>query len=390
MTKLGYGEHIWNLRDGAIFSILRLCKLAHNILGTLTNGAGAYVVSVTYVLALSLIKISLLFLYLEIFRTRRFKISTYVVLACVSINNLTIFVISIFVCKPIEAYWNQDIQGSCVNQQRLAYVNSSSALVQDVVLLVLPLMFIRNLQMQRSRKVAVGLMFAIGTMGCIATVMRIQSLSVLRLSMDPTWDHVAVTFWTEVELATSIICVSLPSIRVLITHMLPSRVKEFIALPAKTNDPTSKQALSRSSERQNHPSQNRLESFRSIDQSVIGKNSTKRFVEGFLLGRVNRHSLSYSPDGSQRLITARGCDDTSCLGVICPPYQRKTDIEAEDLPVEHLTVPELARKPSITDSGTDGNIFDVQITALPDIGNRPECTFSNLIYLSDSGSVPQS
>ena len=85
--------------------------------------------------------------------------------------------------------------------QGIAYVNSASAIVQDVILLILPLVFIRKLQMKRYRKVAVVFMFAIGTFGCIATIVRLHTLTKFNISVDPTWDYVPVTIWTELELA---------------------------------------------------------------------------------------------------------------------------------------------------------------------------------------------
>lgn len=48
--------------------------------------------------------------------------------------------------------------------QVLGYVNSVSAIIQDVILLVLPMFFVKNLHMKRHRKIAVAIMFAIGSL----------------------------------------------------------------------------------------------------------------------------------------------------------------------------------------------------------------------------------
>jgi hypothetical protein len=80
------------------------------------------------------------------------------------VNSLVIFFIAIFACNPVSSFWNRDIKGQCIDIQAAAYANSASALLQDVVLLILPLVFISNLQMKRYRKVAVGFMFCIGTL----------------------------------------------------------------------------------------------------------------------------------------------------------------------------------------------------------------------------------
>jgi hypothetical protein len=102
--------------------------------------------------------------YLEIFKTRKFQITAYIFLGFMLANTFAIFCVAIFACNPVPSFWNRDIKGTCIDIQAGAYANSASAIIQDVILLILPLVFISNLQMQRSRKIAVGFMFCIGTL----------------------------------------------------------------------------------------------------------------------------------------------------------------------------------------------------------------------------------
>jgi hypothetical protein len=178
---------------------------------------------------LTLIKISLVIFYLEIFDSSRFKITAYIVLVYIITTSIVSFLITIFVCRPVSFYWNRDIEGKCMDPQVIAYACSACAIVQDLILLILPLAFIRNLQMMRHRKIGAILMFSIGSLGCIATIIRLHTLTTFRISVDPTWDYVSATIWTEVELAAGSICVSLPSIRILITKTMPGRVKNIFS-----------------------------------------------------------------------------------------------------------------------------------------------------------------
>ncbi|KAJ4323865.1 hypothetical protein N0V94_001649 [Neodidymelliopsis sp. IMI 364377] len=209
----GFGEHLWNLKDGKLLPILRYLYISWS----------------TYIVVLCMIKVSLVLFYLEIFKTRKFQITAYIFLAYMIINSLVVLFFAIFACRPVSSFWNREIKGQCIDIQAMAYANSASALVQDVCLLILPLVFISNLQMKRYRKVAVGFMFCIGTFGCIATIMRLPSLSTFKISIDPSWDYVPVTIWTELELAAGFLCVSLPSIRMLLVRLLPNKVKEFLS-----------------------------------------------------------------------------------------------------------------------------------------------------------------
>jgi hypothetical protein len=137
--------------------------------------------------------------------------------------------ITIFICKPVSFYWNRDIEGKCMDPQIIAYGYSANAIVQDLMLLILPLVFVRNLQMTRHRKIGAIIMFSVGSLGCIATIIRLHTLTKFRIAVDPTWDYVAATIWTEVELAAMGICVSLPTIRVLMVNSLPQHGKDVLS-----------------------------------------------------------------------------------------------------------------------------------------------------------------
>lgn len=117
-----------------------------------------------YTVALGLIKVSLIILYLEIFVSRRARIGSYIILAYVIINTLVVVFITVFNCIPILAFWDQDVKGKCMNTNALEYANSASAVIQDAVLIVFPLVCLRSLNMERKRKIAVGFMFAVGAL----------------------------------------------------------------------------------------------------------------------------------------------------------------------------------------------------------------------------------
>jgi hypothetical protein len=193
------------------------------------------------VLVLGLLKVSLVMFYLQIFgSSRRFSIAAYTILGLIVANTLAIYLPTIFACRPVKAFWDRDVKGQCIDVNALAYANSACAIAQDVILLVLPLAMVRKLQMKRQRKIAVCLMFTIGTLcvaaseygkwianassGCIATIVRLRSLLHFKISVDPTWDYVPVTIWTEIELACVFVCVSLPSIKQLLCIVMPNNI----------------------------------------------------------------------------------------------------------------------------------------------------------------------
>ncbi|KAH7394773.1 hypothetical protein BKA66DRAFT_409999 [Pyrenochaeta sp. MPI-SDFR-AT-0127] len=326
MTKMGFGNHLWTLEDNTLLPILRFFFISWS----------------TYVIVLGMIKVSLILFYLEIFKTRRFEISAYIILAYIIVNSLVIFFLTTFACTPVQSFWNQNIKGKCMDIQGLAYATSASAIVQDIMLLILPLVFIRNLQMKRYRKIAVGLMFTIGTFGCIATIIRLQTLLPFKISIDPTWDYVPLTVWTELELAAGFACVSLPSIRILI-RLLAVKANEFllhISARSRSNR-TPKQELPA-------PQREWRKPWSWINVSLDINNSRNRTKgrQSFMRSLRSRNSMipythHNTRSGSRRLEPTMSNYSESGVALTRPPF-RNEQCERSAEQIEMLEFPSLA------------------------------------------------
>ena len=55
----------------------------------------------------------------------------------------------------------------------------------------------------------------------MATIVRLHTILGFKATIDPTWDYVPITIWTEIELSCYFACLSLPAIRMLLRHILP-------------------------------------------------------------------------------------------------------------------------------------------------------------------------
>lgn len=113
---------------------------------------------------MGLVKASLVIFYLQIFEQRRFRHVCFGVLSYIAVSTIIIQFLTIFSCKPIRSFWNRDIKGTCLNINAIAYANSANAILQDLIILILPMPSLFKLKMKIWRKVAVGLMFAVGTL----------------------------------------------------------------------------------------------------------------------------------------------------------------------------------------------------------------------------------
>ena len=116
-----------------------------------------------YNLSLTFTKMSILLQYLTIFPTRRFRIACYVVLGFVSSYGVWTLFGNIFMCTPVAFFWNKAIpDGKCLNQFAVWFTNGAVNILQDIVILILPMPVLRNLPILKGQKRALMVMFALG------------------------------------------------------------------------------------------------------------------------------------------------------------------------------------------------------------------------------------
>lgn len=131
---------------------------------SIADGTIVWISGTTYILVLGTIKASLCLLYAKIFPDRRRRAVTFTIMGFIIVSDIILFLVFVNLCSPIRGYWHIDIGAKCMNMTAIGYAVSSFAIVQDVVLLVWPLICLLNLDMARQRKLAVALMLAVGTL----------------------------------------------------------------------------------------------------------------------------------------------------------------------------------------------------------------------------------
>lgn len=121
-------------------------------------------VQITYCIAITLVKISILLLYRSIFPWQHFIYATYVVGACAVAWGIACTLVSIFSCIPVQAFWNTTITDArCIDTRSFYLGNCIPNIVIDIMILSLPMYEIYKLQMmQLKTKIVVACMFALG------------------------------------------------------------------------------------------------------------------------------------------------------------------------------------------------------------------------------------
>ncbi|KAK1995101.1 hypothetical protein LX36DRAFT_692797 [Colletotrichum falcatum] len=206
MATQGFGTHIYDLGPGDLSDILRLL----------------YAAEIAYVFVLLLAKLSLVVFYLRIFTVPKFRVAAYSLIGFLVLGQVVIGFLTIFSCHPIELFWDRDIHtGGCLDVNQLAYANSALAIIQDLVILALPMAMLPGLQMNLNKKMSVAMVFLLGSIGFVSTIVRLQVLAVFGNSIDPTWDYAPVVWWTTAELGVVIVCACAPMIRGLVEKLFP-------------------------------------------------------------------------------------------------------------------------------------------------------------------------
>lgn len=117
-----------------------------------------------YILGLISIKLSILLLYLRIFRTANVHHLCYAVMAYVVLAGAETFFSSVFNCIPVEAFWDRagHPEAKCISTITKSWVDIGIHLGGEIAILLTPVPFIYKLTMPRKQKILVSMLFSLG------------------------------------------------------------------------------------------------------------------------------------------------------------------------------------------------------------------------------------
>ncbi|KAK7525228.1 uncharacterized protein IWZ02DRAFT_229168 [Phyllosticta citriasiana] len=166
-----------------------------------------------HMIALGLSKLSILTQYLRIFLDRRTRRLTWLTMAFVIVYTLQAILVGIFVCIPVEAFWNRSIQGHCINPIISNYVNAGFNISTDLVIILIPIPALNKLQVSKNQYIALLVAFSIGGLSCIISIVRLHAVAVSFKRNDTISRNQAPAMWSAIEVALAIICACLPPLR---------------------------------------------------------------------------------------------------------------------------------------------------------------------------------
>lgn len=108
-------------------------------------------------------KISILIQYLRIFPQTGIRRACYIMIAIVALYGAWTFFSAVFMCFPVEAFWEDDLSGArCLDRFAVWFSNAAINIAMDVAVCVLPLPALNSLQLPKRQKVIVMCVFALG------------------------------------------------------------------------------------------------------------------------------------------------------------------------------------------------------------------------------------
>ena len=120
---------------------------------------------ILWVIAVTTIRAAIIFLYVQIFPTRLFRNVCYAALAANVAFGTTAVIADCFICQPIRYRWAPSVvHGSCGDQKSLDMYIAILNLLQDIIVVVLPIPILWRLQMARSKKMGLIGIFGVGIM----------------------------------------------------------------------------------------------------------------------------------------------------------------------------------------------------------------------------------
>ncbi|KAH8595616.1 hypothetical protein B0O99DRAFT_151461 [Bisporella sp. PMI_857] len=201
----GFGLHVWNVNPKQLVPLMKIF----------------YYSEMLYVIAISLVKVSILLFYHRVFVNRNFRILNHVAIASVAAFAISITLVIIFQCWPVYAVWDRMVPHKCINMNALTLACGSISVAQDVFILLMPLPQIICLHMDFKKRMILLSMFSVGTLACVTSVVRLKYMIDFGHTQDPTWDNAIPAVWSVVELSIATICACLPSMRALLARWLP-------------------------------------------------------------------------------------------------------------------------------------------------------------------------
>jgi hypothetical protein len=152
MSLKGFGLHYWNVPTDNAVQLLKLF----------------YVCQMLYILVQIFSKVAILALYTRLFPEfiTWFRWSVRGMIAFMFIHGTVFFLLVVFQCWPINSIWDKTITDArCLPvSAAIGFTGAGLSIVEDFIILLLPLPLVWKLQMSTKKKAGVIVLISVGSL----------------------------------------------------------------------------------------------------------------------------------------------------------------------------------------------------------------------------------
>ena len=123
-----------------------------------------YAFNLVYVATPPTIKLCILLMYKRLFPTRQFILAVWVLGSVLVVFFLVTFLMGVFDCDPIRGFWDPTVTATCINFETYSIGYAVVNIATDLIILALPIRVVWNLQLPRGQKIALTLIFLLGSL----------------------------------------------------------------------------------------------------------------------------------------------------------------------------------------------------------------------------------
>ncbi|KAJ0303266.1 hypothetical protein COL5a_005963 [Colletotrichum fioriniae] len=145
---MGFGLHYWDIDPGNGKTILQIF----------------YVLQMLYIFVQVFAKASIACFYSRVFTNQKFRLAVKFFMVFLFVHGFMFLLLMVFQCLPIESIWDRSIQGRCLNVSAISYGGAACSILEDIVLIVIPIPELMKLQLGKKKRTALVCMFAIGSL----------------------------------------------------------------------------------------------------------------------------------------------------------------------------------------------------------------------------------
>jgi hypothetical protein len=110
------------------------------------------------------VKISILLFYRRLFDTKRFNLVSIIVASSVIAYWLCFTLVAIFQCYPVHHTWDKSASGKCVDTYALLMAASVLYIINDIVIVIMPIPVVWCLRVSRQQKMGLTGLFLLGSL----------------------------------------------------------------------------------------------------------------------------------------------------------------------------------------------------------------------------------